>query len=286
MSVGAKLLWRHFVVLILCSISAQAVEIDYGYQDFDEPSGYAVFFTEAKVQKGDVVTITGEHKEEMNDSDVRYIPFYESIVEVIPTEIFVTFPNVKNLHLANSRLVEIEQRSLKGAVNLEILNVKLNDITQIAAETFIEVPKLKKLYLNNNEIKVVHEHAFKNLTKLEILTLNVNHIKYLHKDIFEDLVSLKMFYIYANRIQELPEGLFRNNLMLEEIELYKNQIHTIFPGLFSHLKSSTNVDLRYNSCVNFRTDWSMTHFSKLNDAIKKCLKANTVQTMAEFCKEY
>ena len=282
----AQALLTDIVIVILCiTLVVRANEMECTFFQNGDPPQYTCLVIDSKISKNDLVTISGEHIEGKNDSDVDFLTFRDSSVEKFPNGCFKKFPNIDSVAVFKSLLSEVVQENFKGATKLEVFFARSNNIVRLQEETFIEALNLEELNLGGNKLMFIHENAFKKLTELETLLLDQNWLKFLNSATFEDLVSLKKIHLDKNMIVSIPEGLFRNNLMLETILLEQNHIHTIFSDSFKNLKRLTSLDLTYNGCINieFGDGEDMTALSAVKNEIKNCTIDKMLEAKFDSC---
>ena len=67
--------------------------------------------------------------------------------------------------------------TFKGLLELNLLDISKNRITDIDSDAFSHFMKLNTLYLRNNKIKSVKDVWFRNMSELELIDLSHNLIQ-------------------------------------------------------------------------------------------------------------
>jgi len=89
---------------------------------------------------------------------------------------FIGRKNLRVLHLNNSRIHSIQNRTFNGLKSLTGLYLQDNQLTSLEGYEFEALVNLRELYLENNLIEKVSNVTFKFLRSLEILNLQGNKI--------------------------------------------------------------------------------------------------------------
>ena len=89
---------------------------------------------------------------------------------------FIGRKNLRVLHLNNSRIHSIQNRTFNGLKSLTGLYLQDNQLTSLEGHEFEALVNLRELYLENNLIEKVNNATFKFLRSLEILNLQGNKI--------------------------------------------------------------------------------------------------------------
>lgn len=129
-----------------------------------------------------ILNIQGDGREE----DVKEVQLRGQINQ-IPNQLFSKFPNLTVLEVWTANLKTLKRVHLKGAGNLETINLGGNDLTELGPNAFQYAPKLKRISLHENKIRYVDENAFIGLKNIAYITLNNNKIKMLKSTTFSKL---------------------------------------------------------------------------------------------------
>lgn len=125
--------------------------------------------------------------------------------------------------------------------NLYIFQNGINTLTQ---DNFRGLVELEMLDLSQNELTEVPDSVFETLSVLKNLDLSSNYITHISKDSFYGLVQLERLYLHANRIQSIQLEAFEGLEMLLELKLQGNQL-TSLPSL--NLPSLLLLDISQNN---------------------------------------
>jgi Leucine-rich repeat (LRR) protein len=124
-----------------------------------------------------------------------------------------------------------------------------NEITELIAEEFSPLVNLEILSLNNNEISQIDGMAFSGLDSLRDVDLGFNSITDLTV-LFSNTPALERVFLDNNLIRRLNANVFENNPELWEIDLHNNNIRFIEDGVFNNLTNLRTLRLSGNNCVN------------------------------------
>lgn len=131
----------------------------------------------------------------------------------IEPELFAHLPNLDTLNLSSNKLNS--SMVFAHLPRLRVLNLGMNNMgEQLSNGMFSEFVNLEMLDLKFNKISEIRREAFKGLDKLKILKIGCNRIKKLPLDSFVDLKNLIRIDLASNSIEE--------NLKLKILELYSN----------------------------------------------------------------
>lgn len=81
---------------------------------------------------------------------------------------------LERLDLRNNKIYSIQKGTFQYLVNLKILVLSLNYLTELAAHDFTGLIALTRLELSNNQIKSIDRLMFDNLPKLQEIGLQEN----------------------------------------------------------------------------------------------------------------
>ena len=106
-----------------------------------------------------------------------------------------------NLQMRRFNISKIPDKYFYDNVNLEILNLAHNRISELSAILFKPLRGLKTLDLSENLIAELSPDVFKSLTELKTLVLNKNIITNLNPVIFKPLTKLTRLDLIDNQLR-------------------------------------------------------------------------------------
>uniref|UniRef100_A0A8C2YK38 Leucine rich repeats and immunoglobulin like domains 1 n=1 Tax=Chinchilla lanigera TaxID=34839 RepID=A0A8C2YK38_CHILA len=182
--------------------------------------------------------------------------------------------HVTSLSLQHNKIRSVEGSQLKAYLSLEVLDLSLNNITEIRSTCFPHGLRIKELNLGGNRIGTLEPGAFDGLSRsLLTLRLSKNRITQLPVKAFK-LPRLTQLDLNRNRIR-LIEGLtFQGLDSLEVLKLQRNNISRLTDGAFWGLSRMHVLHLEYNSLaeVNSGSLYGLTALHQLhlsNNAISR-----------------
>ncbi|XP_063116283.1 leucine-rich repeats and immunoglobulin-like domains protein 1 isoform X2 [Cavia porcellus] len=157
--------------------------------------------------------------------------------------------HVISLSLQHNKIRSVEGSQLKAYLSLEVLDLGLNNITEIRSTCFPHGLRLRELNLASNRIGTLESGAFDGLSRsLLTLRLSKNRITQLPVKAFK-LPRLTQLDLNRNRIR-LIEGLtFQGLDSLEVLKLQRNNISRLTDGAFWGLSKMHVLHLEYNNLV-------------------------------------
>ncbi|XP_075406027.1 leucine-rich repeats and immunoglobulin-like domains protein 1 [Tenrec ecaudatus] len=213
---------------------------------------------------------------------------YNKLSEIDPAD-FVDFPNLREVYLSNNELTAIpslgaasshivslflqhnkirsvERWRLEAYLSLEVLDLSVNNITEVRSGCFPPGLRIKELNLASNRIGTLELGAFDGLSRsLLTLRLSKNRIAQLPMKAFK-LPRLTQLDLTRNRIR-LIEGLtFQGLDSLEVLKLQRNAISKLTDGAFWGLSNMHALHLEYNSLteVNSGSLYGLTALHQLH----------------------
>ena len=178
------------------------------------------------------------------------------------------YPNlqVSNIYLRNKGYSRIAPGTFSNnLLNLRVLYLNNNRISELLPNTFNNLPALHELYLNNNQINVLPPNTFGFLPKLRFLYLNNNQISVLNQDVFNNMDGLLQLYLNNNQISTLPQGVFNNLSKLRELFLNNNQINILQKGVFNNLSKLQELFLNNNQIHSIGSTFGELHLGLQNN---------------------
>uniref|UniRef100_A0A8C3GBW1 Chondroadherin-like protein n=1 Tax=Cyclopterus lumpus TaxID=8103 RepID=A0A8C3GBW1_CYCLU len=127
------------------------------------------------------------------------------------------------------------------------LDLRGNDIQELASGAFKHTPYLTHLSLQRCNIRRVKEGAFRGLGRLVFLNLANNNVDILYQESFDGLSSLKQLMIDRNRVEEIQPGAFSQLGFLNLLSLTHNQLVYIPNMAFQGLQNIKWLRLSHNS---------------------------------------
>ncbi len=131
----------------------------------------------------------------------------------------------------NKRIEIIDDQALSDCVEVELLALQYNKISEISKNAFRNQQKLQKLGLWDNQIEVLQPEIFHPLTNLEVLFLS------------------------KNLIEVIEDSLFSKNEKLEHLFLHENKIFAVGPNAFEQLTKLKYLTLFGNPCMHPNVTW-------------------------------
>ncbi len=164
------------------------------------------------------------------------------VVEIIPTEIVQTFPNMDSIAFEKS--------------NIPILKAK------IFTSNF---RKIEEILLKENGIQQIEDEAFHELENLREIDLSSNNIKSINKEIFIHNSNLRTINLYGNKIFLIQRDSFKRQVKLEELSLLGNEcISTNFGCDFENCQDVEKIDDYLENChLNYTKQETKLHDRKL-----------------------
>lgn len=189
--------------------------------------------------------------------------------------------SVKGFLISNVKLVEfIPKNVVLNYPNLEVFRVLNCSIGFIEETIFAELPNLTYLDLAGNNIKIIERNVFKNQRKLEILDLAENQIEFISSQLFSSLVSLKTLELYKNKIEWISDDHFVGLVNLESINLNSNDIKMLYWEAFSELSNLNNIYINYNNIEEVRFNSNNQNSNTTNEKLEKInLYGNKIVSM-------
>lgn len=166
-------------------------------------------------------------------------------------------PYLKNLNLQDNELTEVPVKALKILINLSLLDISKNKISNIDNHAFITLRKLTTLKISDNNVTL----AAHSLTGLESSLKNLNLKGTKQKTIPEcirNLRSLAFLDLSQNSIRELPgpdgTNTFEGLSSLTALNLERNLLVHLREDAFSGVRNSlSSLSLLNNLLPEFPT---------------------------------
>jgi Leucine-rich repeat (LRR) protein len=118
-----------------------------------------------------LTNVFGEHKENLSNNEVGVLTIENQNCAYLPKHIDQHLPNLYQLDIKNSALIEITSADLKMFPNLKNLYIRENLIESLTPGLFAFNQKLQFVNFNDNKIKRIAEGIFDSVP--EILSISI-----------------------------------------------------------------------------------------------------------------
>ncbi|XP_051172267.1 peroxidasin homolog [Leptopilina boulardi] len=144
-----------------------------------------------------------------------------------------------------------------------VLDLRFNEIVNIALGNFENLKNLHTLLLNDNLLRYLQKDAFYGLENLKILYLFKNQIENIEPGVFDNLPKLEHLYLHYNYLTEIRKGTFNNLPALQKISLQNNDIRRIEFDAFHNIGSNSRlqIDSKALECT-CNLIWLIEHIKK------------------------
>lgn len=156
-----------------------------------------------------------------------------------------TYPNVEILNMKSLNISEISLSNFKNLTNLTELFFGDNQLTKLINLTFSEATNLKKICLANNLISVIDKSAFETNGVLKEIHLENNKLKEIEPETFSYLSGLTVLWLYQNPFEvPLSARIFKNNSNLKDLNqlVFNCSTTKLNDELTKSLESSINKE--------------------------------------------
>ncbi|XP_022121552.2 peroxidasin [Pieris rapae] len=148
----------------------------------------------------------------------------------------------------------------KAPQEAHTLDVRFNNIYDLAPGVFSHLHRLRSLLLNDNRLTTIRSGAFHGLRRVKYLYLYRNRISHIDSDVFQGMIHLEQLYLHVNEIHLVEPETFSNLPRLERLYLHNNNLKTIPPGSFRGLPKLQKLRLDSNALI---CDCSMLWFVRM-----------------------
>ncbi|XP_064466119.1 protein slit-like isoform X2 [Ornithodoros turicata] len=141
------------------------------------------------------------------------------------------------------------------------LRLNDNSIAKVRnSGVFKKLPNLNKLDLRNNEITDIEDNAFLGAGALSDLLLTENKLKHVRPKMFAGLTNIKTLMLRTNELTSITNDTFADLDSVRLLSLYDNKIRCIMPGSFERMSSLSTLNLLANplncNChLKWLSDW-------------------------------
>lgn len=143
------------------------------------------------------------HPSSTNNTAIKTVMFVKSSIPVLTDELCKTFPNLQILEMDIVDLEEIAPKALYECKNLVYVSFHRNKLQQLDVNTFETNHELTQLILQNNSLRSFDGRMVEPLKKLRLLSVPDNFLTDLKFDQFPKLDKLTDFDIYGNNLRDL-----------------------------------------------------------------------------------
>ncbi|KAM3916340.1 vasorin [Leptodactylus fuscus] len=138
-------------------------------------------------------------------------------------------PTTEHLYLFQNGISSVEESSFSGLLDLQLLDLSHNRLTNLPGGVFKRLTNLSNLDLSANQITEISAETFQGLRRLERLYLSENHIRSIHPEAFRGLENLLELKLTKNQLV-VPPAFSLPRLLL--LDLSYNAIPAIHPEVF------------------------------------------------------
>lgn len=226
-----------------------------------------------------MAALSGDILRSMADKVTKLI-ISKNIVRELPSASFQYFQQLESLDLSRNLIstlnsdaftglentlisLDLSQNRISNLVgppltlmNLEVLDLSDNQLTDLARNTFTLLPELQSLNLSSNphlsNMPVVLLHK---LSNLQTIDLSRSGIKSVPVEFFAKSNALREIYLSHNSITEITEAAFANMPNITAIDLSYNNITNIKPGSFVNVMNIRKLVLKGNQLNSFKGEF-------------------------------
>ena len=158
----------------------------------------------------------------------------------------VSYMNLEVLDLRDNQMISIDDNVLDSLPKLKYLYLSDNHLSSINTRTFKNLKSLLKLDLSHNRLSRLDDNIFKDLKTVEELNIAGNDINDISDDAFVGLEKLRSLNLDDNRLTSVPSRAIDHTTALDELALNFNHIETIDSHAFKPLKGLKKLGLQSN----------------------------------------
>lgn len=118
---------------------------------------------------------------------LQYLDLSNNRIKAIPETSFHFMKNIKAIELRDNQIDQIAKGTFQGDIHskLQIVSFAFNGIKYIPQHTFVDLASLKHLNLDDNKIEKIERRGFMNLDQLKTLSLRGNKISTISDESFQ-----------------------------------------------------------------------------------------------------
>ena len=154
-----------------------------------------------------IVTID-DGKMSQSSGLIEKLLIFKQNVQFLPSNLAEKLPNLTEITIEKSKLLEITQESFTNLKLLTSIKIVGNNLRTISEHSFDDNVNLQKLNLTSNRIKAIANNTFSSLINLEVLDLSHNRLTSVDTVNFAVLVSMQVLKLNDNKLRDLKSGLF------------------------------------------------------------------------------
>lgn len=263
-----------FTILALCgltAIKAQVVNVQCTFLTVDSTYTCQIFGISVADNENANFVIGGVHQPGNTNAHVNRVSILFSGVPFIITQLFTTFPFLRNLQIM-SGLTRIQSNAFANAPNLWNVEIMENPSLQtIHANAFSGAPNIRILDMHRNGIETIHATAFAGLNSLQSLFIEGNQIRQLPWNLFLSTFSLQRIVLDDNQLGSIDGRLFSNNTRMVRIDMARNQINAIQRTFLDRMPALSSLNMQGNICANsFWTIGGGTTIETIRQGLQTC----------------
>lgn len=120
-------------------------------------------------------------------TSLQYLDLSNNRIKAIPETSFHFMKNIKAIELRDNQIDQIAKGTFQGDIHskLQIVSFAFNGIKYIPQHTFVDLASLKHLNLDDNKIEKIERRGFMNLDQLKTLSLRGNKISTISDESFQ-----------------------------------------------------------------------------------------------------
>lgn len=241
-----------FTILALCglTIKAQVENIQCTFLTIDSMYTCQIFGISVADNENANINIGGVHQPGNTNDHVNRVSILFSGVPFIITQLFTTFPFLRNLQVM-SGLTRIQSNAFANAINLWNVEIMENPALQtIHANAFSGAPNIRVLDMHRNGIETIHATAFAGLNSLQSVFMEGNQIRQLPWNLFLSTFSLQTIVLDDNQLGTIDGRLFSNNTRVVRIDMARNQIDAVQRTFLDRMPALNTLNMQGNVCAN------------------------------------
>lgn len=183
--------------------------------------------------ENEVLDFSGTHIGSRTNADVTTVRFVNSQIDVIPSNVFTTFTDMRILEANNVGLKRLNVGSLRNCTSLRELNLADNLITRL--ENGVFRPCAFLINLAGNQLTAFAPNLFQRIDNVASVNLSHNHITEIPPNAFRNigLVSLNLNH---NSISKIGFGAFSGfgtrNIRAGGLQLNNNRMERLTNDMF------------------------------------------------------
>nr|AFK76496.1 toll-like receptor 22l [Gadus morhua] len=197
-------------------------------------------------------------------SKLSYFEIRNNSIKVIRSDLLHDCTYLKLLNLGMNEITEISNNSFQSLRLLNTLILKSNCLTSVPYA--VRKTQISKLDLSHNKINILGCDDFANMTRLSVIYLSNNPLLALKDCVFKDLVNLNRLKLQNSSIHQLNGTFKKNKQNLKTLSLINNKLTVLDHGEFEALKSLQTLSLKGNKLKQLkdRTFFGLSRLTHLN----------------------